>query len=186
MVLLQHKKLVYIDIPKTGSSSIDKALITFYGGVNYCAPRIFNTHKKHERILPEYAKNYSVVTCVRNPYTRAYSFYKFLTAQENIYGNFVNFLNHLIKVKYFAGKKTLNVNTYILFNQHSYLYNTNYSYVIKFENLEEDFFKIFGHKNFIFPREKVLNYKKREFTDEEKNLIMEWAEEDFNIFGYEK
>jgi len=204
MIISNEYKFVYYDIPKTASTSLDYYFRKNYNGI-ICLPAMSQSYRtiKHNRTLPDEAKDYIKIASVRNPYHRAVSCFFYLRHLQRIYLkkeqppalHFDSFLDHIIKHKHSA----INVETMVHSTQTEYLRQSNVTdYIaLRIENIEDELKKLpFYKSNVKFP---VLHYNKTideknqytpkwfdMYTNERREKIIEWANEDFENFGYEK
>jgi hypothetical protein len=106
---MTDKKLMFIKIPRNGGSEISKLLYhkfewsptseNFLQQLSKFGPRIYINRIDPLFLLERENKveDYHKFTVARNPYTRAYSFYMFLSHKSNKYIGFEQFLN-LVKI----------------------------------------------------------------------------------------
>lgn len=151
-MIISHKhKYVFVEYPRTGTTAVSKELC-----MNYDGKRILRKHSTYQEFLkkatPE-EKQYFVFTSVRNPLDDAVShFFKLKTDQRERYTNrqkvrngkrLAEFLDVFL-YRYIA-KNDIDFPTYfrkfhvIPYNTWSSLAIKRYDYVMRFENLQEDF-----------------------------------------------
>ena len=179
MIICDSLRLVYIDVPKTASATLD-TFFTEKGGV-------VEKHSqgiKHGRVIPFRAKNYARVASVRNPFERATSYYYFSKERNQTKQSFDDFLDLLLSTKEYASGHT-DLKTYIHFPICKYLAPIGYDILLRQENLVEDL------KNLGFTDESLLERNKIDrpswkdsYSKERKEKIILWAEKDFEEFGY--
>jgi len=186
------KKNLFIHIPKTAGTSIKKIL-----NYNFYVDSKFIGHEPLfliEKSIPDFVReDVFIFTIVRNPFTRAFSYYKHFCRMNNESLIFSDFL-YLIKIKmsplFNYKSKNYAKTPFIIFNQSFYLLNENYvmdvDKVYKFEKLhelEEDY-------KIILPKENKGNYNFDQYVNcyEEKNInaVKNIYAEDFDNFGYSK
>lgn len=179
MMISEKLELVYIDVPKTASATLD----TFFGDNDWELCK-HSQGLKHGRIIPPYAKNYTKVASVRNPFDRVTSFYFFKKVKGQEKGSFDSFLDFLLSTKkYGAGYNDLK--TYIHFPMCKYLKPTGYDIILRQENLAEDLKQIGFIDPILGKRNKLDRPSWRDvYTKERERKIISWAEEDFEEFGY--
>jgi len=156
MPFIHKHKLLYIHIPKTGGSSIERKFninetpgdYTLYeeketriNNISYApqhlVPNLIRT--KHEQLYNEYKK----FTIVRNPYTRIISeYFDYYWTRVN---QPINNLNNLQKFLY--DEKIMFTRDHTL-PQKKYFENIKYDYVLKFENLNVEFSNMAKKFNF--------------------------------------
>src|SRR6056300_1476733 len=93
-------KFVYIDIPKTGSCSIEEVFNKYKSDWKH--PKAFeDTTYKHSRQIPNFAKDYYKIASVRNPYDRIISFYYYFMERHLVIKpymeSFEKFLDYAIE-----------------------------------------------------------------------------------------
>jgi hypothetical protein len=182
LLIMKYNKVLFIHIPKTGGTSISSFLESnnmdswirkyparhdpyhFMQQVNNITPDVFS---------------FSVV---RNPYTRAYSYYKHFNYQNQLNVSFEVFLN------YIKDKVSFQRTPMIIFPQSYYLFDTNnqisLSKIYRFENLQE-FEKDFNTKLTCL-RKGMYNKEDyyRDYTKENISLVKDIYFEDFKILNY--
>ena len=179
-MLISHKhKFITIDIPKTGTTSINSALQSFLGEHDFTIKMSQTAGMRHAtyshciKKFPNY-KNYFSFAFVRNPWDRMLSFYFFKRNISKIDKNtsFKNFLELPI------------------LNQHSYIKGFgNNSFIGRFENFQEDF-NIICDKIGI-PRQELPHKNKTEhkhyteyYDDETRKIVAEKYAKDIEMFKY--
>lgn len=193
MIVSKTHKFVYFDVPKTASTSLDE-LFTKYGGVLIRPP---SNLAKHNRIVPDYASDYTKIVSVRNPYDRATSHY-FMAIKNKTRvptNSFEEYLDYCISTLEYP-TDTKDGLIYHFFPIWKILgeWLDKVEYVIRFEHLEEDINKIpFISRNIMNGYIKLPHKNKsehRKFDEIKTPSIIEkiniWAKKDFEIFGYEK
>lgn len=198
MLIVPSKKLVYIDVPKTASSSIEQILQQVYGG------RMFWTHptlRKHCRDIPEDNKTWTKLVSARNPYERIISHYFFHIKRgvlnkivpgchpsEHTEDNLDRFLDHHVSL-ISKDSNTTDQEVYRLFPLWKYLEPIGWDVFVRVENLLEDLLdKDILQKPVLLPR--VHNNPHISWanlkTPERREKIQEWAGIDFELFGYKR
>ena len=151
---------------------------------------IKNTNpNNHESITSAEFKSYFKFTIVRNPYSRALSWYRGVIRDEfllDYYG-----ISKEMKFKEYLQKYLKN--TYMLRPQVYWLKNydgrVKLDYIGKFENIDEVFKKIstyLTNKNITFPhynKSKKVDYKLY-YDDESIDLVSKYYQEDLKTFSY--
>jgi hypothetical protein len=133
--------------------------------------------------------NTFIFCCVRNPFTRTYSYYNHYI-KHNYYCSFSEFLNR-IKLKIYS--KTT---PYYFYPQSFYVYDINgeinLNEILRYENYEKNLLKIkkIYNKNFNFKHENKTYWTKENFledyTEKNKNLVRELFSIDFINFNYDE
>lgn len=206
-IYIPSKKLVFIHVPKTGGTSIEKWL-TKYAGGRYVGEKhddIF-TARDNKKLISEY------FTVTRNPYARAVSWYNFrikrhkemvaegkpMTAKDKN-------LTHEIAFKHYGDDfeewlKRIDFNLprgynldYALVRKQVDLLDMNEDpkFILRTESLNEDFKTIQNYLNVHKPllhlnRTKKVDWKTYYKSDFSKEFVYKHWKEDFEYFGYEK
>ncbi len=122
-LLLRKKKLL-----ENGPSRLAHLKAHEYVDLNYIDKEAFNTYFKF--------------SFVRNPYSRAYSYYKYLGYSKIC--SFQHFLSNVLE-------KRIKANHFFFISQTDYLYNSNNKLLVdfigKFENLNEDIKTVIKNSN---------------------------------------
>jgi hypothetical protein len=185
-VLISNKhKFVYIDIPKTGSISIEQ-----FFQKNYAGTRLHPDEKyqKHRLDIPEQYQNYEKIISVRNPYDRFVSY--FFYHRKKRYSpqgldTLEQFGEYLVKLP-----KSLDRDIYLFYPMWRYIEAVGeYDTVLKLECLEEDLLQLGFVKQVVnLPySNKTMHPSWDEIqTPHLTDLVHEWAGKDFDLFGYDK
>lgn len=197
--MINHKlKFIFIHTPRTGGSSIERAL----HGKDW-----WNTHppSKHltahvaKKIYAPYWDDYFKFSFVRNPWDRMVSMLKYsshyklyLNKNKQIFTN--NYFNWFGKIEYdtrFFNFKQFNDFVPIKNSVYSNIIGEKINFIGKFEKLQEDFDELCSLlkiKNIELPhieksgnRENYRNY----YSENEKNIISEKYAKDIEKFKYE-
>lgn len=171
-------KLLFVHVPKTGGSSIRNSLEDNW---NRSWPMGHDPYFELERMNRIDDNVYSFAV-VRNPYTRAYSYYRHYMFQHNTFISFYEFLN-LVRLKYSPEKTPM-----IIYNQSFYTNDCfgrcKLSKVYHFENMNE----LEKDLNVNLPKIYVGQYTKEEMIDAYNsdiiNLVKYIYLEDFINFSY--
>lgn len=186
MIISDKYQFVYIDIPKTASTSLDKLFERHYGGRRFVTDPKF---KKHSRTIPYSAKNYLRIVSVRNPYFRIASHYQHYLKYWKHGPDFRSFLEFVeysedVTKTYPANIKDTDI--YRFFPCWKYVKPIGYDIVLHTESLDTDILKIPFISEATVPKLNTEKYNKEALL-EDKNiikLITSWAGEDFERFGY--
>lgn len=178
----EYTKALFIHIPKTSGVSIAKALDKT-NLLNWKKDKLHN-HKNFitVRDTESITKDTFKFSVVRDPFTRAYSYFKHFNKINTLNLSFDNFLNVV------EGDKFYEKTPLIRFNQSYYIDDewgmNNLDKVYRFENLEE-LEKDFGFK---LPFENKGSYTSDEYyqdyTNKLVNRVLDIYEKDFINFGY--
>jgi hypothetical protein len=181
---MQYKRVLFIHIPKTGGTSIASFLtqnnmdqwIRKYPARH--DPYFFMEKVNH---ITEDIFSFAVI---RNPYTRAYSYYKHFNFQNKLNVSFKQFL------EFVRSKKVFNKTPMIIFPQSFYLLDSNkkisLTKIYRFENINEfqEDFKI------ELPHLRKGCYSKQEYysdyTQEMIDLVQEIYLQDFENLKYSR
>lgn len=209
LVISKTKKLIFFHIPKNAGTSISSVLLKnekyYYSWVilskvlkKFKKPDIFffdNFQKKihlftsHEtvasiekKISNKIFSNFFKFAIVRNPYSRFVSRYNYLISLNKLKKvSFSEFLEKHIKLSLVADK------------QYQFLLNNNCEIgvdkIIKFEKIDEEFFKLKEKFNLDLSEFKKLNVSTRDnykdyYDYNTKNLVKEFCKEDLSFFNY--
>lgn len=202
MLVSNKYKFIYIDIPKTGSTSARQSFQEFDKTSELIPVPIMTKgqfkDKKlepfHSRNLPNNAKNYTKIITVRNPYdwmvSNWYFYNKKGMQQYPRFSNIEAFVNYCINctLNYPSDEKDIAI--YRHFPAWKYAEPIGYDIFLKLENINEEIKKLsFLPKNF-----KWLYKNKNKARPPTNNILTNsvidkiniWAEKDFELFGYEK
>lgn len=212
MPISHRHKCIFVHIPKTGGSSIEKYLDIRirtknlyrhsghvklqYNGMWYPLHHLPATHIK--KIYPALFKKYYKFSFVRNPYQRILSLYLWLNdekwqhLQNNVSdGNILSITKHFERWLDSFLKK----NNYMKLTQTQFLYSKNkliVDDVYKFENINSELERLKVKLNDNFNSNEIHNATVKSFdrnkllTDAVKEKIYNFYKEDFDNFGYEK
>ena len=188
-MLISHKhKFITINIPKTGSTSVNRVLRSHIhnNDVDICMLRKSGMrHATYEQCIAKFpnCKNYFTFSFVRNPWDRMVSFWFFKKY------NAINKIDESLTFKSFlTGDSYLDNNQWL--NQTCYIKNfENKSFIGRFENLQEDF-DITCDKIGI-PRQQLPHKNKTDhkhyveyYEDETREIIYKKCKSDIKMFGY--
>jgi len=175
---------LFIHVPKTAGTSIEKAL-NLNAKCGWVRDPSFLMHdplfllQKTNKIT----QNTFIFSVVRNPFTRTYSYYEHFKRINDVHVSFKEFLQ-FVRCRFSPTPKT----PLIRYNQSFYLFGDNgllgTSKIYKYENLLElqmDF-------NINLGQENIGGYSEFDFLkaygEEEKNLVRHICAEDFLNFDY--
>jgi len=205
MIISSRYRYVFIELPQTGSTAIRKELQEHYEGSSFL--RHHSTYYDFLKVANADEKGYFVFSCIRNPLDDAVSRYlKYKTDHKGNFTNPARLQKHKGIVNYFdkrifqflrksdADFPAFFRKFYVLpYNNWASLSHERFSFVIRFEKLQEDFataLRMIG----IEPKRPLLvinrtNSKKREFSSYYPPAIQEKAKRVFGPFmkrwGYE-
>lgn len=202
MLSMSHNFL-FVHIPKTAGNSIQNALrhysmdkvvclTNYQDGVERFEVRseLYKTHK--HSVLNDYINEYGDAlysklrkfTCVRNPWERAISYY-FSPHRGKIEWNkrdFIKFVNNMRSVAYYLSIGTTEQEPLIEAVK-------NIDYIIRFENLNEDFEKVCGNIGIPHVELVVRNKSSRDvyykyYDQETIDIVYELFCDEIEYFGY--
>ncbi len=201
-MIISHKyKYLFVELPRTGTTAIANELIENYDGT-----QILTKHAHYDDFLRQATdeeKKYFVFSCIRNPLDRALTrYYKLKT----------DYMNPLEDIKRFrkTGKR-IRLQTYFLLRQYNYIHNRNasfaqylkrfyklpyddwsvkhhkeFDFIIRFENLNEDFIRFLKDLNIEQKRELPIINKTPDKNKPYEELITDAKDIKFikQIFGH--
>ncbi|MBL1431945.1 MAG: hypothetical protein COC09_04195 [Gammaproteobacteria bacterium] len=151
MIISDEYKYVYIELPRTGSTAIAKELIELYAGTS-----ILHKHARYDQFLKMASteqKKYFVFSNIRNPMDEGVSLYlKYFTnhkskfTEEKPFRNY-NVIDRFREMKKFNSIKNKGMSFQEYFRKYkklpysnqSLLYHKKFDYIIKYEDLVENF-----------------------------------------------
>lgn len=166
MAVLIPKKLIYLEHPRTGSTSVRLVLSKIHGA---------RTKSRHTLFLPE--RGEKVLSVVRNPYDALVSWW-LVVKDKWKFPDFKTFLKDCNN-KFFVQRGNL-----FYFAKHS-------DFIIKFENLESELNKVLeavGLRPVVLPRANVTKDKKPfvDYYDQEAEEIVKTRfESELKAFNYD-
>ena len=189
MIISDEFKFVYIDVPKTASTSFERLFREqFFGKTVY--PSHDKKTTKHCREIPEHATDYTKVISVRNPYERASSLYSYhlrVTDKTQDACSFENFLDVIIE-----NQEKYESDNYLMYLPiHRYLSPmtlTSPVYFIQLENATEQVNLLpFVHEPLSMTHHNITKKKiSVTMTDAIIEKIKTWAGSDFKMGGYDE
>ena len=144
---IQGPKWWYMEIPRTGSSTLDRAMAKHLTGA-------ISLYQKHWPILPTpflnpYARDVTAITSIRNPYSRAVSCWQFFTKPGAI--SFLDWTRERMQTGF--------VNIHIEARPQSFWFNLHkWDVIIRQESLEEDFWAMVHRIHPTTPRQPLTRY----------------------------
>lgn len=154
MIISHRYRYLFVELPRTASTAISRELREFYGG-----ERILRKHATYHDFLkiatPE-EKQYVVFSCIRNPLDNAVSLYckyrsdhKQKFSDPKKYKNRHRLADRVDMIRYrFIKDHDADFSTYfkrfykIPYNDWSCMSHRDFDFVIRFENLQEDFARV--------------------------------------------
>ena len=196
MMVSEQLKIVYVDPPKTGSSTMD-SIFKHMGCVHikYRHREQNRWFPKHQRIVPEQYRDYKIIASVRNPYTRLLSLYHFDKKRRYNFanlklGSFYSYVEGILSNTQNVPSTNQDIYKFRYFPQWKYLENIRVDELIHMESIQADLKKCdLVMRQHIEPK---LNKGKYKYSwDEIKSpelieMINEWAGPDFELYGYER
>ena len=199
MPIFEKQKIIFIHIPRTSGTSFGSMYDSNY---HFCKnnlnrPYNHNTFLDYENSLKEKINNYNIISIVRNPYDRIFSFFKFHLDRPT---NLCKIKNMIINEKTNLNK--FNLYLYLLldkkilsrFNKPYLGSKTQTSFLLNKNNLIDSKIEIihFDDLKNKFPNLPHLNSsvacvnKQEIFTNENIKIINNYFDEDFINFNYHK
>jgi len=197
-----HKyKLIFIGIPKNASHA-PYAVLKNKTDAHHDHSSMELTYEEHDKELLD---TYTSFAIVRNPYSRAYSTWNYLTIIEDLPNRFgINSFQEYIhalesKTAFFKETGEELTEHELTFPQYKFICMCNkilVDHVFRLENLDEEWKKFANNYNKssqfkINPYLKIQNsmeYKepdwKKAYTPEMYKIINEFYKKDFELFGY--
>jgi len=189
------KRILQLKIPKTASSSIENTLEKMNSKKIIKKIRSFG-HRKPDVIFNMFKeRSFIVIASIRNPYDRFLSAWKYIIENKKNkpehkilfeLKTFENFVHNTDRIQnFFAGPcKFYHLQSdWLIYNE-----NRSYDYLIRYENLQEDWEK-FTSKfkcNIKLPRIRPSKHKPWEeiYTDDMKTIVYNLYKKDFDLLGY--
>jgi chondroitin 4-sulfotransferase 11 len=197
-----HKyKLIFIGIPKNASHA-PYVVLKNKTDVHHDHSSIELTYEEHDKELLD---TYTSFAIVRNPYSRAYSAWNYLTLLEDLPNRFgINSFQEYVyalesKTAYFEEMGEELTEHELTFPQYKFICMCNkvlVDHVLRLENLDEEWRNFASNYNKtsqfkIQTQLKIRNsmeYKepdwKKAYTPEMYKIINEFYKKDFELFGY--
>jgi hypothetical protein len=227
--MISHKhKCIFIHIPKVAGQSIETSFLNDLNlnwenrrplllmhnseptiGPPRLAHLLAKDYVNYNYISKELFNDYYKFAFVRNPYSRAYSFYKYLKFSDSM--SFDDFILKKFKGKYLKKKY------WFLRPQYDYIYSNGkclIDFVGRFENLEHDFKQVaskfnldqkllrkniskltlFSNKKYFFKCKNLyfnpsfsrkLHNREFEFSENSKQILIDFYANDFKYFKYD-
>lgn len=178
MVRLEDLDITFFHLPKNAGSSIEQWLTTNVGGEAYLEDLRHTSPQSVEPLFGDFGWSFC---CVRNPWDRMVSWYNFFKGQGKITISFEQFMKDS-----FTGNTTAK---YIKPIDRQMRTSSYVDYVIKYENLVEDFEEIQKRTNCFVPlgrhnsskRDKYISY----YTDKKLvDFVGEYYYDEIRTFGY--
>lgn len=197
--MITDKPVLFVHVPKTAGTSVLKVLTETQSWK--IAPKIpIDSNMNHSPlfVLERYniLNNFFVFSIVRNPFTRAFSYYQHYKRQQSSDTSFEQFLDHVRRKKqavfefldHVSIKKNTNATPFIAYSQSFFLFDMkgkmSLDKLYRFENIEEfetDF-------NIKMPNLNVGNYSLDEYlsnyTPTTIDLVRHIYLEDFVNLNY--
>ena len=195
MHISKKHKFVFLDVPKTASLTLDTIFEEKFGANLNKPPIVSNLGQKHSRSIPDWAKDFTKITCVRNPFERISSFYYFTLTHKQLSKDmgietFDDFIDHCLECTACSPDDQKNGKIYRYFPAWKFLAPMGYDIVLKQESLAEDFSKLTFVNDDIKLPEKNRNSKNKGwqelYTPERHEKVVAWAGEDFKLFNYDQ
>ena len=195
--MISHKlKCIFVHIPKCAGSSINQQLDLKSLGFSGHSPASYHA---------EYLSEYFSFTFVRNPYDRivsAYKYFRILKPGHRWYKRnsiisdasnqmeFSEFVNHIPDFMKLIKREEGSFESGIHFQPFHYFIDQPIDFVGRFENIQENYFKILSHlkltRNPLLKTNSTDNQNYRElYTKESRNIVYNIYKEDIEKYNYE-
>lgn len=148
MIISDYYKYLFVELARTGTTAISKELIKNYEGKNILHKHA--TYKNFLKVATDEQKKYFVFSCIRNPIDRIVSFY--VKCAQGFYDYKFEQSNLRLYEKYYLIPRVKFIKSHnpsfddYLFKFHKWPYvdwsvldHKKFDFVIKFENLNNDF-----------------------------------------------
>ena len=202
MPVNREMKIIFIHIPKCAGTSIAKTLDMYDKNYPPNLDTLYGITKQNivlqslclefynQYLNDKFIKKCKIFTVVRNPYDRILSDYMWSNRKcSNMY-DFCKLIENTLKHKSKYSLMSFDINTHSnhFLPQYEFINNSEYNinHVFKFENLKNDFEKVFSDKKLLH----INKTKHPHFIDYFKNkpkcvkIINDIYKEDFMKFGY--
>jgi hypothetical protein len=178
MVRVEDHNITFFHLPKNAGSSIATWLTKNVNGEEYIDEF---RHSTPQRLLPIFQDFGWSFCCVRNPWDRFVSWYNFFKKQGKITIDFDDFIEKVINKEYSA--------KYITAPSDQSKFVKDVQYVIRYENLNEDFKVIQERTNCFKPlphTNKSVDFKYKEYYTKDSwiNYIGDYCKEEIYLLGY--
>ena len=180
MIYSDKYKFVFYPIPKNGTSSVGKILLSNYQASEWPPDARFGGHVM---AVPKGIKAnlYHHFTSVRHPLSRAVSLWHHCIALERYTGTLEEFVfEQLIPHTYWKEK----TQTELCRTQSEWINHIHMDQLLRLENLQNDFNSLPFAKNNKLPHENKSQQLKIDFNMRIYEGVYTWAEEDFRKFNY--
>jgi hypothetical protein len=155
-MIISHKhKYIFVQLPRTGTTSIGKALVNQYDGERASQYQKHVTYDKFLRHATDAEKDYFVFSCIRNPLDKTASLYfkyksdhhDYLAPKSKGRENFLAAAKRRREFRFVRDSQADFGSFFRRFYRLPYddwscLSHQGFDYIIRFENLEEDFAKV--------------------------------------------
>jgi len=201
--MITDKPVLFVHVPKTAGTSVHRVLTETPSWKITPESRRFYSRMKHNNHIPVFVierynilNNFFVFSIVRNPFTRAFSYYQHYKRLQLLDISFEQFLDHVRRKKqavfefldHVSIKKNTNTTPFIVYSQSFFLFDMNgkmsLDKLYRFEHIEEfetDF-------NIKMPNLNVGNYSLDEYlnsyTSTTIDLVRHIYLEDFVNLNY--
>ncbi len=178
MVISHKYKYVFIGLPLTGSSTISTELCKYYDGIAILKKH--STYNDFLKIATDEEKKYFVFSCIRNPLDRVVSHYfKYKTDHKGKFSSVKNYIgfnplyNHFKRRYNYVQDNNIDFIKFFKkfykmpYSDWSILHHHQFNYVLRFENIVDDFSKVLKMLNIEIvrplPRINKTNYREDDY-----------------------
>ena len=178
MVRVEDLNITFFHLPKNAGSSIATWLVNNVGGEEYFDEL---RHAHPHKLLPMFGDFGWSFCCVRNSWDRTVSWYTFFKGQGKINISFNEYMDRIIDGDFTA--------KYIVQPSQQKAYSDQVDYIIKYENLVEDFKVVQEKTNCYVPLGHINNSPRSNYLDyftKQKHIdwIAETYKDDINEYGF--
>jgi len=181
MLISHDKRFVFVAVPRTASTSMHKAFMR-------CSKN-YTKKKQHSNEIPKRYQKYPVVACVRNPYSRAASYYMYRrrhdTAALYPWASKWSFERY---VRWFTNPNA-RPRLFKEITQARFLRPVHVDHLLRFEELPRAFRVLPFAKGVRLPRLNAGLGKddwRKLYTRKIADMVYRWAHNDFSKYGYDR
>jgi len=182
MILLPKHKMVFVDVPRTATTSLELMLCSFHNGF---------TCGRHQQRTPVWRDGWDHFAVVRNPYDRAVSMWRHITqvrmtpgrGYRRRWADAVKGYEFSDWVRYLGSPDK----NFWARSQTEYLkpWRNIHLQLLRFENLTDDLDRLTPFSSDSLTHLNKSEGKDDPYTPELREAVRKWAREDFERWGYE-
>ena len=203
MLICEKKKFIFIHIPKNSGTAMTNEIQKRYNqsqilrdvernGINIGIDKMHLYYDViYKFISKEILDNYIKFCIIRNPYNKLYSAWNFIKDRHG-YSDINDFIKYKLDENFIYGKEIIPNDARVHYRpQFTFVYDNEYNifvdFIIRYENLNEDIFKLNKKYNLDIPLYDNSNSKKSYinlFNKESIIKINTLYKKDFELFNY--